>query len=46
MEDRMRKRVKDIGKIIIGELDCKILARREENKAKKTCKFGGNWVVQ
>lgn len=46
MEDKMCKRVKDIGKIILGALDCKILARREENEAEKPCKFGGNWVVQ
>lgn len=43
MEDKMGKRVKDIGKIIIGELDCKIPPRREENEAKKRpVNLGGN----
>lgn len=35
MEDKMGKRVEDIGKIIIGEMDCKILRRREEDEVKK-----------
>lgn len=34
MEDKMGKRVEDIGKIVIGEMDCKILTRRED-EAKK-----------
>lgn len=35
MEDKVRKRIEDFGKIIIGKMDCEIFGRREENKVKK-----------
>lgn len=35
MEDKVGKRVEDIGKLILGKMDYEILGGREENEARK-----------